>query len=107
VVINFDVPGDGEDYVHRIGRTARADASGVAITFVNRKDRGRFKRIEELIDTQIRLLPPPPEVASIPVSKKQDGPSKKHSGGPRKEGGDPNKPKRPGGYWKKKKKPNT
>ena len=107
VVINFDVPGDGEDYVHRIGRTARADASGVAITFVNRKDRGRFKRIEELIDTQIRLLPPPPEVASIPVSKRQDGPARKHTGGPKKEGGDPNKPKRPGGYWKKKKKPNT
>ncbi|MBK8654035.1 MAG: C-terminal helicase domain-containing protein [Haliscomenobacter sp.] len=66
VVINFDVPGDGEDYVHRIGRTARADASGIAITFVNRKDRGRFKRIEELIGTDIRLLPLPPEVASIP-----------------------------------------
>ncbi|MFZ4561467.1 MAG: helicase-related protein, partial [Saprospiraceae bacterium] len=107
VVINFDVPGDGEDYVHRIGRTARADASGVAITFVNRKDRGRFKRIEELIDTQIRLLPPPPEVASIPVSKRQDGSARKHAGGSKTEGGDPNKPKRPGGYWKKKKKPNT
>jgi len=96
VVINFDVPGDGEDYVHRIGRTARADASGVAITFVNRKDRGRFKRIEELIDMEIRLLPPPPEIAAIPVSTapKSDG---KHGGH------GPHKPKRPGGYWKNKK----
>ena len=96
VVINFDVPGDGEDYVHRIGRTARADASGVAITFVNRKDRVRFKRIEELIDMEIRLLPPPPEIAAIPVSAapKSDG---KHGGH------GPHKPKRPGGYWKNKK----
>lgn len=96
VVINFDVPGDGEDYVHRIGRTARADASGVAITFVNRKDRGRFKRIEELIDMEIRLLPPPPEIAAIPVS-----PTSREDG--RKGGHGSHKPKRPGGYWKKNK----
>ncbi|HRF39145.1 MAG TPA: helicase-related protein, partial [Saprospiraceae bacterium] len=49
MVINFDVPGDAEDYVHRIGRTARAEAMGEAITFINRKDRMRFGRIEKLI----------------------------------------------------------
>jgi ATP-dependent RNA helicase RhlE len=49
LVINFDVPGDPEDYVHRIGRTGRAEANGEAITFINRKDRGRFARIEKLI----------------------------------------------------------
>jgi ATP-dependent RNA helicase RhlE len=49
IVINFDVPGDPEDYVHRIGRTARAEAMGEAITFINRKDRIRFGRIEKLI----------------------------------------------------------
>lgn len=49
LVINFDVPGDAEDYVHRIGRTARAEAMGEAITFINRKDRIRFGRIEKLI----------------------------------------------------------
>jgi ATP-dependent RNA helicase RhlE len=46
LVLNFDVPGDAEDYVHRIGRTARAEASGIAITLVNRKDRGRFRRAQ-------------------------------------------------------------
>ncbi|MCO6492294.1 MAG: DEAD/DEAH box helicase [Phaeodactylibacter sp.] len=58
-VINFDVPGDAEDYVHRIGRTARADAAGMAFTFINRKDRGRFKRIEDLIERKVQRLPLP------------------------------------------------
>ncbi|MCB9275015.1 MAG: DEAD/DEAH box helicase [Lewinellaceae bacterium] len=62
-VINYDVPGDAEDYVHRIGRTARAEASGMAFTFVNAKDRGRFRRIEELIEMKIRILPLPEELA--------------------------------------------
>ncbi|MGB3546183.1 MAG: DEAD/DEAH box helicase, partial [Saprospiraceae bacterium] len=56
LVINFDVPGDAEDYVHRIGRTARAAASGQAITFISRKDRMRFKRIEELIEATVPRL---------------------------------------------------
>lgn len=63
-VINYDVPGDAEDYVHRIGRTARAEASGMAFTFVNAKDRGRFRRIEELIEMKIRILPLPEELAN-------------------------------------------
>lgn len=53
LVVNFDVPGDAEDYVHRIGRTARAEAMGEAITFINRKDRIRFTRIEKLIGRPI------------------------------------------------------
>lgn len=65
VVINFDVPNDAEDYVHRIGRTARASASGVAITLVNRKDRGRFRRIEELMEMKVHHLPIPPELAEL------------------------------------------
>ncbi len=63
LVINFDVPNDAEDYVHRIGRTARADASGIALTLVNSQDRGRFKRIEDLIGTQVRRLPLPDDLA--------------------------------------------
>jgi len=59
VVINYDVPPDPEDYVHRIGRTARADASGVALTFVSKGDRHRFRRIEELMDMKVRRLPLP------------------------------------------------
>ncbi len=47
LVINYDVPHDSEDYVHRIGRTARADRDGRAVTFVNEKDIARFKQIEQ------------------------------------------------------------
>ncbi len=50
LVINFDVPNDAADYVHRIGRTARAKTSGVAITMVSRSDNYKMKRIEKLID---------------------------------------------------------
>lgn len=59
LVVNYDVPSDGEDYVHRVGRTARADADGVALTFINRRDRRRFKAIESLIERQIMRLPLP------------------------------------------------
>jgi len=59
LVINFDVPGDAEDYVHRVGRTARAETSGVALTFVNPDDMLKFKRIESLIEREVPkiLLP--------------------------------------------------
>lgn len=52
-VINYDVPPDPEDYVHRIGRTARADAKGEAITFINEDDMMRFGRIEKLIEREL------------------------------------------------------
>lgn len=80
IVINFDVPGDGEDYVHRIGRTARAEASGVAITYVNRKDKKRFQRIEELIEAKIELRPLPADLAPVPFSQKSPS---RHGGGKR------------------------
>ena len=63
LVINFDVPGDAEDYVHRIGRTARASAEGEAITLISKEDRHRFKRIEELVDMKVRRIPLPDEFA--------------------------------------------
>ncbi|HMQ47566.1 MAG TPA: DEAD/DEAH box helicase [Saprospiraceae bacterium] len=69
VVINYDVPGDAEDYVHRIGRTARANASGMALTFINSKDKKRFKRIEELIEMEVRKLPLPEGVPQLAPSK--------------------------------------
>ena len=49
LVINYDVPNDGEDYVHRIGRTARAQTDGVAITFVNQQEQRKFMQIEALV----------------------------------------------------------
>jgi superfamily II DNA/RNA helicase len=59
VVINFDVPGDPEDYVHRIGRTARADATGEAFTLVSRMGRKKFERIEQLMGIKVPVLPLP------------------------------------------------
>lgn len=50
LVVNYDVPGDPEDYVHRIGRTARAETKGEAITFINEADMEKFNRIEALIE---------------------------------------------------------
>lgn len=56
LVINFDVPGDAEDYVHRIGRTARASAEGEAITLISKEDRHRFRRIEDLVEKKVRRV---------------------------------------------------
>ena len=62
LVINYDVPGDAEDYVHRIGRTARADTTGVALTLVNEDDMYKFDKIEKLIDMKVQKLPVPSHV---------------------------------------------
>jgi superfamily II DNA/RNA helicase len=59
LVVNYDVPGDPEDYVHRIGRTARAETKGEAVTLVNPLDQRKFKRIEEMIEKEIDKLPLP------------------------------------------------
>ena len=53
LVVNYDVPPNAEDYVHRVGRTARASTTGVAITFINEKDMPAFDDIEKLIETTI------------------------------------------------------
>jgi len=56
LVINYDIPSDAEDYIHRIGRTARGDDTGVAITFINSDDCYNFSKIEKLIDKEVRKL---------------------------------------------------
>ncbi|PZX13570.1 superfamily II DNA/RNA helicase [Breznakibacter xylanolyticus] len=66
LVINFDVPRDAEDYVHRIGRTARAKTQGVGLTFINDKDQRDFRNIERLIETEIYKAPLPAEMAPGP-----------------------------------------
>ena len=55
LVINYDVPGDPEDYVHRIGRTGRAEAEGMAITFVNYRDRPKIYAIEKMMGREIPI----------------------------------------------------
>ena len=66
LVINFDVPGDAEDYVHRVGRTARAEATGVALTFINPADQRKFKNIEQLIGYPVQKLPLPEHLGIAP-----------------------------------------
>jgi ATP-dependent RNA helicase RhlE len=56
LVINYDVPNDPEDYIHRIGRTARAEATGVALTFINSQDRRKFKNIEQLLGSEVMKI---------------------------------------------------
>ncbi|MBR5189511.1 MAG: DEAD/DEAH box helicase, partial [Paludibacteraceae bacterium] len=64
-VINYDVPAQPEDYVHRIGRTARAGARGEGITFVTPKDKPRLDRIEKLLEKSIQRGVLPEEVAKL------------------------------------------
>lgn len=66
LVINFDVPHDGEDYVHRIGRTARAAAEGSAFTLVNVKDQRKLFSIEKLIGKEVPKGTVPEELGEVP-----------------------------------------
>ncbi|MBO7466677.1 MAG: DEAD/DEAH box helicase [Bacteroidaceae bacterium] len=103
LVVNFDVPRDCEDYVHRIGRTARAGAVGTAVTFVSSEDQTPFLRIEKFIEHTVEKLPVPSELGDAPAyepksfssrrkrgrrdSRRQGGPShRKRNASHRKEG---------------------
>jgi superfamily II DNA/RNA helicase len=66
LVVNYDAPGDPEDYIHRIGRTARASKAGVAITFINQRDQGKFSKIEDLMGYEVTKMPVPPELGPAP-----------------------------------------
>jgi superfamily II DNA/RNA helicase len=66
MVINYDVPHDAEDYVHRVGRTARVNAKGEAITLVVTKEIQKFKKIEQLIESSIPILQVPDELGAVP-----------------------------------------
>ena len=87
LVINYDVPRDPEDYVHRVGRTARAARKGQAITFVNDQDMREFGRIEKLIGYEVTKMPVPGQFGEAPPYRPDERP--KRSGG--------NNDRRPGG----------
>lgn len=89
MVINYDVPHDAEDYIHRIGRTARASAEGTAVTFINERDQQRFADIETLLGQEVEKSPVPEQYGEAPVYD----PKVRHKGGN----------KRKGGKWKGKK----
>jgi ATP-dependent RNA helicase RhlE len=66
LVINYDVPADGEDYVHRIGRTARAEADGIAYTLISEKEQNKFALIEKLLEKEVEKAPVPQELGNTP-----------------------------------------
>ncbi|PSR06800.1 MAG: ATP-dependent RNA helicase [Bacteroidetes bacterium] len=66
LVMNYDVPGDAEDYVHRIGRTARAKTEGMAVTLISQEDMFKFSKIERLIDRELDKDQPPKSIGVGP-----------------------------------------
>lgn len=83
LVVNYDVPPDPEDYIHRIGRTARAKSEGVAITLINRKDRRKFGNIERMMKKEVKKLKMPAEIAGQTEEAPGSRPRNGRSGGGR------------------------
>ena len=86
MVINYDVPHDAEDYVHRIGRTARADRDGVAITLVNPDDIRRFQQIEHFLEKEVIKTPLPDGLGDAPEYKSPERHKGPRGGGKRPRG---------------------
>ena len=81
LVINYDVPRDPEDYIHRIGRTARAAATGSAMTFVSEEDQGRFHQIEKFIEREVRKADLPEAVGAGPKYAPSENRGRRGRGG--------------------------
>ena len=97
IVINYDVPRDCDDYIHRIGRTARAGTKGRAITLVNVEDQEFFKRIEDFIEQDVPKMEMPASLGEAPAYE----PKSKQKGGKSRRGGSGNNEKRGGNDRKK------
>jgi len=67
LIINYDVPREGEDYIHRIGRTARAEAEGIAITLIGEKEQHNFLRIEKLLGKPVTKVMVPEQFGDAPA----------------------------------------
>jgi ATP-dependent RNA helicase RhlE len=83
MVINYDVPNDGEDYVHRIGRTARAETDGQAFTFISEKEQNKFRVIEDLLGSPVPKAAVPEQFGPAP----EYNPRGRSGGGGRRFGG--------------------
>jgi len=100
-VVNYDVPRDPEDYVHRIGRTARAESKGTAITFINEHDQKYVLKIERLFEKEVEKqaiteqlgLGEAPKFE--PAKFRNTAPRSKSTNGPRTNGGSSSKSRRP------------
>ncbi len=90
MVVNFDVPHDAEDYVHRVGRTARVNAKGEAVTLVNPRDMYKLRSIEKLISISIPKQQPPEELGPGPNWREGGRPDHKRNKYYGKKGGDRN-----------------
>lgn len=87
MVVNYDVPHEPEDYVHRIGRTARADRDGRAVTFVAPDENFRLKKIERLLEKEIPREEIPTEFGEAPKQESGDRRSGRNENGGKKRGG--------------------
>ncbi|MDF1575131.1 MAG: DEAD/DEAH box helicase [Bacteroidales bacterium] len=91
LIINYDVPHEGEDYIHRIGRTARAESDGVAITLISQEEQYKFARIEKMLEKAVTKSSVPEEFGDTPdydpsVNRGRSG-SFRGGGGRKKSGG--------------------
>jgi superfamily II DNA/RNA helicase len=81
MVINYDVPNDGEDYIHRIGRTARAETDGLAFTFISEKEQNKFRTIEDLLGGPVKKAEVPAEFGPAPEYSPRSGSRGRGNGG--------------------------
>lgn len=79
LVINYDVPNDAEDYVHRVGRTARAASKGMAVTLVSGEEIYKFKRIEDFVEIQYEKKMPPEDLGAGPKWEEPKSRGKRHN----------------------------
>lgn len=98
MVVNYDVPREAEDYVHRVGRTARADRDGKAITFISDKDAYKFRQIERLLEKEVEKVVLPEGLGEGPKyevgDRKKGGDRRKRNG--RRRGASKEKPRKTG-----------
>lgn len=99
MVVNYDVPHEAEDYVHRIGRTARANADGMAVTLISQREQQKFGMIEDFLGYEVRKQSLPPELGEAPIynpkkgsGNRKDQKSGRRSGGHRNNNKGKNRP---------------
>jgi ATP-dependent RNA helicase RhlE len=97
MVINYDVPNDGEDYIHRIGRTARAETDGVAVTFISEKEQNKFRIIEDLLGNPVAKTKIPDQFGAGPEYSPRTKSRRPGQGGHGRGGGQRRKPSPSGG----------
>ncbi len=89
MVVNYDVPHEAEDYVHRIGRTARANADGMAVTLISQREQPKFGYIENFLGYEVRKQEVPAELGEAPAynPKKRSGGGRRGGNGAQRRGG--------------------